>query len=230
MNDISFIIHEGETLGILGESGCGKSTTANAVAGLLKPTSGKIIFKGTDILSINRKEKKQICREIQMVFQDPYSSLNPKLSVGSILMEPLIVHNILDTTSQRMEKIKYLLDKVGLSQSDFYKYPHEFSGGQRQRICIARALTLDPKLLICDEPVSSLDVSVQAKVLNLLQQLMNEFGLSMMFITHDIAVVNHVSDNLIVMKDGAIIEKGTPFDIINNPKEEYTQNLISSTL
>ncbi|MBP5782941.1 MAG: ABC transporter ATP-binding protein [Bacteroidales bacterium] len=230
VNDISFIIHEGETLGILGESGCGKSTTANAVAGLLKPTSGKIIFKGTDILSINRKEKKQICREIQMVFQDPYSSLNPKLSVGSILMEPLIVHNILDTTSQRMEKIKYLLDKVGLSQSDFYKYPHEFSGGQRQRICIARALTLDPKLLICDEPVSSLDVSVQAKVLNLLQQLMNEFGLSMMFITHDIAVVNHVSDNLIVMKDGAIIEKGTPFDIINNPKEEYTQNLISSTL
>ena len=230
VNDISFIIHEGETLGILGESGCGKSTTANAVAGLLKPTSGKIIFKGTDILSINRKEKKQICREIQMVFQDPYSSLNPKLSVGSILMEPLIVHNILDTTSQRMEKIKYLLDKVGLSQSDFYKYPHEFSGGQRQRICIARALTLDPKLLICDEPVSSLDVSVQVKVLNLLQQLMNEFGLSMMFITHDIAVVNHVSDNLIVMKDGAIIEKGTPFDIINNPKEEYTQNLISSTL
>lgn len=230
VNDISFIIHEGETLGILGESGCGKSTTANAVAGLLKPTSGKIIFKGTDILSINRKEKKQICREIQMVFQDPYSSLNPKLSVGSILMEPLIVHNILDTTSQRMEKIKYLLDKVGLSQSDFYKYPHEFSGGQRQRICIARALTLDPKLLICDEPVSSLDVSVQAKVLNLLQQLMNEFGLSMMFITHDIAVVNHVSDNLIVMKDGAIIEKGTPFDIINNPKEEYTQNLINSTL
>ncbi|MBO4744361.1 MAG: ABC transporter ATP-binding protein [Bacteroidales bacterium] len=230
VNDISFIIHEGETLGILGESGCGKSTTANAVAGLLKPTSGKIIFKGTDILSINRKEKKQICREIQMVFQDPYSSLNPKLSVGSILMEPLIVHNILDTNSQRMEKIKYLLDKVGLSQSDFYKYPHEFSGGQRQRICIARALTLDPKLLICDEPVSSLDVSVQAKVLNLLQQLMNEFGLSMMFITHDIAVVNHVSDNLIVMKDGAIIEKGTPFDIINNPKEEYTQNLISSTL
>lgn len=230
VNDISFIIHEGETLGILGESGCGKSTTANAVAGLLKPTSGKIIFKGTDILSIKRKEKKQICREIQMVFQDPYSSLNPKLSVGSILMEPLIVHNILDTNSQRMEKIKYLLDKVGLSQSDFYKYPHEFSGGQRQRICIARALTLDPKLLICDEPVSSLDVSVQAKVLNLLQQLMNEFGLSMMFITHDIAVVNHVSDNLIVMKDGAIIEKGTPFDIINNPKEEYTQNLISSTL
>ncbi|MBR5720044.1 MAG: ABC transporter ATP-binding protein [Bacteroidales bacterium] len=230
VNDISFIIHEGETLGILGESGCGKSTTANAVAGLLKPTSGKIIFKGTDILSINRKEKKQICREIQMVFQDPYSSLNPKLSVGSILMEPLIVHNILDTNSQRMEKIKYLLDKVGLSQSDFYKYPHEFSGGQRQRICIARALTLDPKLLICDEPVSSLDVSVQAKVLNLLQQLMNEFGLSMMFITHDIAVVNHVSDNLIVMKDGAIIEKGTPFDIINNPKEEYTQNLINSTL
>jgi peptide/nickel transport system ATP-binding protein len=230
VNDISFIIHEGETLGILGESGCGKSTTANAVAGLLKPTSGKIIFKGTDILSIKRKEKKQICREIQMVFQDPYSSLNPKLSVGSILMEPLIVHNILDTNSQRMEKIKYLLDKVGLSQSDFYKYPHEFSGGQRQRICIARALTLDPKLLICDEPVSSLDVSVQAKVLNLLQQLMNEFGLSMMFITHDIAVVNHVSDNLIVMKDGAIIEKGTPFDIINNPKKEYTQNLINSTL
>lgn len=230
VNDISFIIHKGETLGILGESGCGKSTTANAVAGLLKPTSGKIIFKGTDILSIKRKEKKQICREIQMVFQDPYSSLNPKLSVGSILMEPLIVHNILDTNSQRMEKIKYLLDKVGLSQSDFYKYPHEFSGGQRQRICIARALTLDPKLLICDEPVSSLDVSVQAKVLNLLQQLMNEFGLSMMFITHDIAVVNHVSDNLIVMKDGAIIEKGTPFDIINNPKEEYTQNLINSAL
>ncbi len=230
VNDISFTIHEGETLGILGESGCGKSTTANAIAGLLKPTSGKILFKGTDILSIKRKEKKQICREIQMVFQDPYSSLNPKLSVGSILMEPLIVHNMLDNNIQRMEKIKYLLDKVGLSQSDFYKYPHEFSGGQRQRICIARALTLDPKLLICDEPVSSLDVSVQAKVLNLLQQLMNEFGLSMMFITHDIAVVNHVSDNLIVMKDGAIIEKGTPFNIINDPKEEYTQNLINSTL
>lgn len=230
VNDVSFKIRFGETLGILGESGCGKSTIAKTICNLLKPFSGEILFDNVDILKLHSKKRKLLCEKIQMVFQDPYSSLNPKITVGEALIEPLKVHNILDNYNQRKEKVLYLMSKVGLSPSDFYKYPYEFSGGQRQRICIARALTLDPKLLICDEPVSSLDVSVQAKVLNLLQQLKEDFNLSMLFITHDIAVVNHVADNVIIMKNGIIVEENTPFNIIENSQNEYTKSLISSSL
>lgn len=230
VNDVSFKIRFGETLGILGESGCGKSTIAKTICNLLKPFSGEILFDNVDILKLHSKKRKLLCEKIQMVFQDPYSSLNPKITVGEALIEPLKVHNILDNYNQRKEKVLYLMSKVGLSPSDFYKYPYEFSGGQRQRICIARALTLDPKLLICDEPVSSLDVSVQAKVLNLLQQLKDDFNLSMLFITHDIAVVNHVADNVMIMKNGIIVEENTPFNIIENSQNEYTKSLISSSL
>lgn len=230
VNDVSFKIRYGETLGILGESGCGKSTIVKAICNLLKPYSGEILFEDVDILKLDSKKRKLLCEKIQMVFQDPYSSLNPKITVGDALIEPLKVHNILDNYDQRKEKVLYLMSKVGLAPSDFHKYPYEFSGGQRQRICIARALTLDPKLLICDEPVSSLDVSVQAKVLNLLQQLKDDFNLSMLFITHDIAVVNHVADNVIIMKNGIVVEENTPFNIIENSQNEYTKSLISSSL
>ena len=230
VNGVSFHIPEGKTLGILGESGCGKSTIAKAITDLVRPVSGKIIFKGIDILLIKKRQRIELCSEIQMIFQDPYSSLNPRITVGAALMEPLTVHKILDNEDQRKEKILYLLDKIGLQKSDYNKYPHEFSGGQRQRICIARALTLNPKLLVCDEPVSSLDVSVQASVLNLLQELKDDFQLSMLFISHDIAVIHHVSDEVIVMKDGIILEEGNPFYIINNPQNEYTKKLIEAAV
>ena len=230
VDDISFDIHDGETLSLLGESGCGKSTTARVIAGLLYPTSGEIFFNNNNISTLRGKKRIGVCKEIQMVFQDPYSSLNPTKTIGQALMEPLNVHKILGNEKQRKEKVNYLLDVVGMSTKDFHKYPHEFSGGQRQRVCIARALTLNPKLLICDEPVSSLDVSVQAKVLNLLQQLKEDFKLSMLFISHDIAVVRHVSDIISVMQNGTIIETSNPFNLISNPKDLYTKNLIKSSL
>ncbi|MDL2238684.1 ABC transporter ATP-binding protein [Bacteroidales bacterium OttesenSCG-928-K03] len=230
VDDISFDIYDGETLSLLGESGCGKSTTARVIAGLLYPTAGQIFFNNENISTLRGKKRIRISKEIQMVFQDPYSSLNPKKTIGQALMEPLRVHKILDNEKQRREKVDYLLDVVGMKTSDFDKYPHEFSGGQRQRVCIARALTLNPKLLVCDEPVSSLDVSVQAKVLNLLQKLKEDFNLSMLFISHDIAVVRHVSDRISVMKEGAIIESENPLNLISNPQNAYTKNLINSSL
>ncbi|MCK9302548.1 MAG: ABC transporter ATP-binding protein [Bacteroidales bacterium] len=230
VDDVSFDILRGETLGILGESGCGKSTIARAITGLVVPTSGKIFLGGLNILEMKGKNRREYCRQLQMVFQDPYSSLNPHKTVGQALMEPLEIFKIYDTREQRRERVSYLLDKVGMLASDFDKYPHEFSGGQRQRVCIARALTMEPNLLICDEPVSSLDVSVQAKVLNLLQQLKEDFNLSMLFISHDISVIHHISDRVIVMKNGTIIEEDCPFNIINFPQKEYTRQLIEAAL
>lgn len=230
VNNVNLQIKRGETLGLLGESGCGKSTLSKAITGLEKPTFGEIYFEGKEISNLSRKKRAIVNKDIQMIFQDPYSSLNPKKTVGSALLEPLKVHNIIENKKDQKERILYLLNKVGLKSSDFNKYPHEFSGGQRQRICIARALTMNPKLLICDEPVSSLDVSVQAMVLNLLVQLKEELNLTILFISHDVAVVRHISDNIAVMKDGIIIEVNDPINLIYNQSNDYINNLIKSSL
>jgi peptide/nickel transport system ATP-binding protein len=230
VNNVNLQIKKGETLGLLGESGCGKSSLSRAIIGLEEPTSGEIFFEGAEISNSRKKNKTKVNKDIQMIFQDPYSSLNPKKTVGSALLEPLKVHNIFNIKKDQKDRIFYLLDKVGLKSSDINKYPHEFSGGQRQRICIARALTMNPKLLICDEPVSSLDVSVQAMVLNLLAQLKEELDLTILFISHDVAVVRHISDKIAVMKDGIIIEVNDPINLIYNQSNDYINNLIKSSL
>lgn len=230
VNNVNLQIKKGETLGLLGESGCGKSSLSRAIIGLEEPTSGEIFFEGAEISNSRKKNKTKVNKDIQMIFQDPYSSLNPKKTVGSALLEPLKVHNIFNNKKDQKDRIFYLLDKVGLKSSDINKYPHEFSGGQRQRICIARALTMNPKLLICDEPVSSLDVSVQAMVLNLLAQLKEELDLTILFISHDVAVVRHISDKIAVMKDGIIIEVNDPINLIYNQSNDYINNLIKSSL
>ena len=228
VNDISFNVYPGETLGLVGESGCGKSTLGRSILRLTEPTSGQVIYNNKELLQLNREELRKMRRDIQIIFQDPYSSLNPRLTVGNAIMEPLQVHHVLANDSQRKEHVMNLLDKVDLKPEHFDRYPHEFSGGQRQRIVIARALALQPKFIICDESVSALDVSVQAQVLNLLKQLQQELGLTYIFISHDLAVVKHISDRMIVMNRGKIEEQGFPEDIYNNPKAEYTRKLIDA--
>jgi oligopeptide transport system ATP-binding protein len=225
VDGVSFSLKEGQTLGLVGESGCGKSTLAKAIVRLIKPTSGKITF--SDYLSDDSQGKKDFCKAVQMVFQDPAESLNSRMTVGSILREPLDIHNI-GTKHERPRQVKELLKKVGLPESAAKRYPFEFSGGQRQRIGIARALALEPDLLVLDEPVSALDVSVQSQVLNLLMELQQSLGLSYLLIAHDLAVVRHVSDIIAVMYLGKIVEMGPAHEVFENPVHAYTKALISA--
>lgn len=230
LDDISFSVYEGETLGLVGESGCGKSTLGNAVLQLDKVSRGTIFFKGTDITKLKGEKLRELRKEIQIIFQDPFSSLNPKLTVGEAIMEPMLVHNLYKNKQERKEKTMQLLQKVGLNEEAFNRYPHEFSGGQRQRIGIARTIAVHPKLIICDESVSALDVSVQAQVLNLLNELKDEFKFTYIFISHDLSVVKYMSDRLIVMNKGKIEEIGEADEVYANPKSEYTKKLIDSVL
>ncbi|KIO78331.1 ABC transporter ATP-binding protein [Pedobacter lusitanus] len=228
VDQVSFKLYPGETLGLVGESGCGKTTLGRSILRLVEPTSGSIFFDGQDITHLKNDSLRKLRRDIQLIFQDPYSSLNPQLTVGHALMEPLLVHRIFDTDVQRKAHVQHLLELVDLKPEHFDRYPHEFSGGQRQRIVIARALALQPKLIICDESVSALDVSVQAQVLNLLRRLQGELGLTYIFISHDLAVVKHLSDRMIVMNKGKIEEENFPEIIYEHPQTAYTQKLIAA--
>jgi oligopeptide transport system ATP-binding protein len=227
VDGVSFDIAEGETLGLVGESGSGKSTTGYCILQLLKPTGGKVQFMGKELTEIGREDLRRMRREMQIVFQDPYSSLDPRMTVGGIVAEPLEVHGI-GTRSSRRETVRRLLDIVGFNPNFTNRYPHEFSGGQRQRIGIARALALNPKLIVCDEPVSALDVSIQAQILNLLKDLQRDFSLTYLFISHDLAVVRAMSDRIAVMNQGKLVEIGTAEQIYNDPKDEYTQALFAA--
>ena len=228
VNNVSIDVYPGETLGLVGESGCGKTTLGRSILRLVEPDKGQIYFEDSSLLQLKQKSMKKKRQQLNIVFQDPYSSLNPRLSVGHAIMEPMKVHQLYKSKKERKEKAIDLLDKVGLTADHFYRYPHEFSGGQRQRIVIARALALHPKFIICDEAVSALDVSVQAKVLNLLNDLKKEFGFTYIFISHDLSVVRYMSDRILVMKDGKIVESGDADEVYDNPKEEYTKQLIAS--
>ena len=228
VDQVSFKVYEGETLGLVGESGCGKSTLGNAILQLDKATSGIIKFRGQDITSLSSNALRALRKDIQIIFQDPFASLNPRLTVGKAIEEPMEVHNIEKSATNRKEKVLDILKHVGLSSEDYNKYPHEFSGGQRQRIGIARAIALKPKLIICDESVSALDISVQAQVLNLLNSLKDNFGFTYIFISHDLAVVKYMSDQLLVMNKGKIEELGEADEIYANPKKSYTKKLIDA--
>ena len=223
-----FKIFEGETLGLVGESGCGKTTLGRTILQLEKATAGQIFYKQKDITSLSKKELLLLRKEIQIIFQDPFSSLNPRISVGKSILEPMKVHNILSSNKERKTYVLELLEKVGLSAEHFNRYPHEFSGGQRQRIAIARTIALQPKLIICDESVSALDVSVQAQVLNLLNQLKSEFNFTYIFISHDLSVVKYMADQLVVMNKGKIEEIDDADTIYKNPKTTYTKTLIDA--
>jgi oligopeptide transport system ATP-binding protein len=227
VDGVSFTIGYGETLGLVGESGSGKSTTGYCILQLLKPTSGSVRFEGTELTTLGREELRRMRREMQIVFQDPYSSLDPRMTVGDIVGEPLIVHGI-GTRRDRSVRIRELLDVVGFNPSFTNRYPHEFSGGQRQRIGIARALALSPKLIVCDEPVSALDVSIQAQILNLLKDLQRDFGLTYLFIAHDLAVVRAMSDRIAVMNKGELVEVGPAEEVYTSPKHDYTKALLSA--
>lgn len=228
VDDVSFDVYKGETLGLVGESGCGKTTLGRTVLRLIEPTKGKILYDGIDLTAKKRDELKALRKDIQIVFQDPYSSLNPRLTIGNAIAEPLKVHHLLPTDKQRKDKVVELLEKVNLKAEHFDRYPHEFSGGQRQRIVIARALALNPSFIVCDESVSALDVSVQAQVLNLLNDLKKEFGFTIIFISHDLSVVRYISDRIMVMNKGKIEEIGDAEDVYFRPKQAYTQQLIAS--
>jgi peptide/nickel transport system ATP-binding protein len=228
VDNITFDVYPGETLGLVGESGCGKTTCGRTIIRLEEPTEGQMIYKGKDIAKMNAEELRTFRKDVQIIFQDPYSSLNPRMTIGNAIMEPMQVHGILENDEQRKKKVEELLTRVSLDPAHFYRYPHEFSGGQRQRIGIARALAVNPKFIICDESVSALDVSVQAQVLNLLNELKEEFGLTYIFISHDLSVVKYMSDRMVVMQEGKIEEMGDADQIYNNPGTEYTQKLIDA--
>jgi peptide/nickel transport system ATP-binding protein len=228
VDDVSFDVYKGETLGLVGESGCGKTTLGRSLLRLVEPTKGTILYNGVDLTAKKRDELKQLRKDIQIVFQDPYSSLNPRLTIGEAIAEPMKVHGILPTETQRKEKVIELLEKVNLKAEHFNRYPHEFSGGQRQRIVIARTLSLSPSFVVCDESVSALDVSVQAQVLNLLNDLKKEYGFTIIFISHDLSVVRYISDRIMVMNKGKIEEIGNAEEVYFHPKQAYTQQLIAS--
>ena len=227
VDDVSFQLYEGETFGLVGESGCGKSTTGRTIMRLTDPTEGKAIYRNQDIFQQSSKSLRKIREEIQMVFQDPYSSLNPRKRIGSTLEEPLIIHSIANR-KEHAEKVMDIMQKVGLQLDHYYRYPHEFSGGQRQRIGLARALIANPKLIICDEPVSALDVSIQSQIINLLQEMQREFKLTYLFIAHDIGVVRHISDRIGVMYLGQMVESAPTDSLIATPLHPYTQALLSA--
>lgn len=228
VDGVSLTVRKGETLGLVGESGCGKSTLGRTLIRLYEPTAGEITFEGKDFLKESGSELRALRKDIQMIFQDPYASLDPRMTVGQIVQQPFEIHNLIPNKEERQKRVKELLELVGLRSAHINRYPHEFSGGQRQRISIARAIALNPKLIICDEPVSALDVSVQAQVLNLLEDLQESLGLTYIFISHDLSVIEHVCDRIAVMYLGKIVEIATRDELFSNPKHPYTQALISA--
>ena len=228
VDNVSFDIREGETLGLVGESGCGKSTTGRTILQLYRPTSGKVYYQDQDLTTLKGEELRRMRRNMQIIFQDPYASLNPRLTVGDIIGEPLEVHRVERSKKKRQERVQELLRRVGLNPYFINRYPHEFSGGQRQRIGVARALALQPKFIICDEPISALDVSIQAQVVNLLEKLQDEFGLTYLFIAHDLSMVRHISDRTAVMYLGKIVELAEREELYSHPLHPYTQALLSA--
>ncbi|MFN3741728.1 MAG: ABC transporter ATP-binding protein [Anaerolineales bacterium] len=227
VDGISFDIREGETLGLVGESGCGKSTTGRTIIQLYRPTAGKVFLEGVDLVSLKGEELRRMRRKMQMIFQDPYASLNPRMTVGEIIGEPLLIHGVAKG-KEVQERVEHLLELVGLNPAFINRYPHEFSGGQRQRIGVARALALQPKLIVCDEPISALDVSIQAQVVNLLEDLQEQFGLTYLFIAHDLSMVRHISDRIAVMYLGVIVELADRNELYDKPLHPYTQALLSA--
>jgi len=228
VDGISFTVNEGETLGLVGESGCGKTTTGRCILQLYEPTEGEIVFQGQELTELNTRSMRAMRRQMQVIFQDPFSSLNPRMTAGNIIGEPLIVHRLVDNKVEYKERVAELLNNVGLNPYMADRFPHEFSGGQRQRIGVARALSVDPKFIVCDEPVSALDVSIQAQIINLLEDLQDQFNLTYLFIAHDLSVVRHISDRVAVMYLGKMVEIADRNDIYVNPLHPYTQALLSA--